>query len=133
MLIAGASGVLLSIIYAITLAELLKDWQKQTVNHTYIEQFKTDSFQIQIIMNVYMVITAITLFFFDLNFMMHFGFPRGWNQWLGTYTAMFTITYLTTLMLAYVLPINSQSLPIGGSAQVNEILEIFIFYFATLL
>jgi len=105
MVIAGASGFLLSFIYAVTLAKL-KNWQKQTVNHTYIEQFKTDSFQIQIIMNVYMVITAITLFFFDLNFMMHFGFPRGWNQWLGTYTAMFTIVYLTTLMLVYVLPIS---------------------------
>lgn len=132
MLIAGASGFLLSFIYAVTLAKL-KNWQKQTVNHTCIEQFKTDSFQIQIIMNVYMVITAITLFFFDVNFMTHFGFPRVWKQWLATYTAMFTIVYLTTLMLVYVLPISPQPLPIGGSAQVNEILEIFIFYFATLL
>jgi hypothetical protein len=104
----------------------VRNWPKQAVNHTNIEQVKIDLFQMQIIVHAHMITTVITLFATNLNFMVHHGIARVWKNLLVSYPTMLTMIYLLTLIVVYVVPFNPST---HRSVQVNEIFKITFFIF----
>jgi len=108
---------------------VLNIWKKENMNYTNFEKIQIEHFQMHILMNAYLLIIIINIFFVELSGWGYRHFIQSWgtDEWTGSRFIKCVFFYLAFLVYSHVIPLISSPISKEQYRKVKEkLLIIFL-------